>query len=66
MKFFTWISYTFIETAAYRNLLSGTMSGQKQPSYHDDNDDDEDDTDDDVEKQFASTLSPRTPRETSR
>ncbi|XP_071164099.1 centrosomal protein kizuna-like isoform X5 [Mytilus edulis] len=53
------------ETAAYRNLLSGTMSGQKQPSYHDDNDDDEDDTDDDVEKQFASTLSPRTPRETS-
>lgn len=42
------------------------MSGQKQPSYHDDNDDDEDDTDDDVEKQFASTLSPRTPRETSR
>ncbi|XP_052057791.1 centrosomal protein kizuna-like isoform X7 [Mytilus californianus] len=53
------------KTAAYRNLLSGTMSGQKQPSYHDDNDDDEDDTDDDVEKQFASTLSPRTPRETS-
>ncbi|XP_063428950.1 centrosomal protein kizuna-like isoform X3 [Mytilus trossulus] len=53
------------ETAAYRNLLSGTMSGQKQPSYHDDNSDDEDDTDDDVEKQFASTLSPRTPRETS-
>ncbi|CAC5378611.1 unnamed protein product [Mytilus coruscus] len=53
------------ETAAYRNLLSGTMSGQKQPSYHDGNDDDEDDTDDDVEKQFASTLSPRTPRETS-
>jgi len=44
-------------------LLSGTITGQKQPSHHDD---DEDDTDDDVEKQFASTLSPRTPRDTIR
>ncbi|CAG2235322.1 unnamed protein product [Mytilus edulis] len=48
------------ETAAYRNLLSGTMSGQKQPSYHDDNDDDEDDTDDDVESSSHRLCLPRT------
>ncbi|XP_060070602.1 centrosomal protein kizuna-like isoform X2 [Ylistrum balloti] len=45
------------ETAAYRNMLSGTMSSQnRQPAHVDD-----EDTDDDVEKQFASALSPRDP-----
>ena len=54
------LPHYFVETAAYRNLLSGTMSGQRIPSHHDN---EEDDTDDDVEKQYASTLSPRTPRD---
>ncbi|XP_064603955.1 LOW QUALITY PROTEIN: centrosomal protein kizuna-like [Liolophura sinensis] len=46
------------ETEAYRNMLSGTFSrgGATEPQRE------EDDTDDDVEKQFASVLSPRTPR----
>lgn len=52
--------YLFVtETAAYRSLLTGTLQ-QKQPMVHVD-DGDSDNTDDDVEKQFASTLSPRDP-----
>ncbi|ESO94328.1 hypothetical protein LOTGIDRAFT_232557 [Lottia gigantea] len=44
------------ETDAYKNMLSGTRT----TSHHHGND--EEDTDDDVEKQFASVLSPRTPK----
>ncbi|XP_033735492.1 centrosomal protein kizuna-like isoform X2 [Pecten maximus] len=48
------------ETAAYRNMLSGTMSSQNRQHVHVD----DEDTDDDVEKQFASALSPRDPPST--
>ncbi|OWF53393.1 centrosomal protein kizuna-like isoform X2 [Mizuhopecten yessoensis] len=48
------------ETAAYRNMLSGTMSSQNRQQAHVD----DEDTDDDVEKQFASALSPRDPPST--
>ncbi|KAK3092900.1 hypothetical protein FSP39_008587 [Pinctada imbricata] len=54
-------------TEAYRSMLSGSV---KQQAHH--IDDEEEDTDEDVEKQFASTLSPResssgkpTPRSTA-
>ena len=45
-------------TEAYRSMVSGSVKQQPQMMA-----DDDDDTDEDVEKQFASTLSPR---ETSR
>lgn len=45
------------ETDAYKNLVSGNQAAQRLvPDHHDD---DTDDSDNDLEKQFVSTLSPR-------
>ncbi|KAK6182431.1 hypothetical protein SNE40_010127 [Patella caerulea] len=45
------------ETDAYKNMLSGTRNMTNENKAEE-----EEDTDDDVEKQFASVLSPRTPK----
>ena len=48
----------FTETEAYKSLVSGSM-GAKRPQPAVISDDTDDNSDNDLEKQFVSTLSPR-------
>ena len=47
-----------LETEAYKSLVSGSM-GAKRPQPTMISDDTDDNSDNDLEKQFVSTLSPR-------